>query len=70
MSCLSGPPAPPPPVRVDPANVRPGTWQGWGTSLAWWANVVGERARESTRMLSLPFQLADPPPAALPICSH
>ncbi len=34
--------AAPPPTRVavDPA-VQFQTWQGWGTSLAWWANVVG-----------------------------
>jgi hypothetical protein len=29
-------------VAVDPtANF--GTWEGWGTSLAWWANVFGDR---------------------------
>ncbi len=28
------------PFRVDP-SVNYGVWQGWGTSLAWWANVVG-----------------------------
>ncbi len=28
------------PVHVDP-SVRYGVWQGWGTSLAWWANVIG-----------------------------
>jgi len=27
-------------VIVDP-TIRYGTWQGWGTSLAWWAKVVG-----------------------------
>lgn len=27
-------------VTVDP-TVQYGTWQGWGTSLAWWAKVVG-----------------------------
>lgn len=27
-------------VTVDP-NIRYQTWQGWGTSLAWWAKVVG-----------------------------
>ena len=27
-------------VTIDP-SIRYGTWQGWGTSLAWWAKVVG-----------------------------
>ncbi|WP_433004017.1 glycoside hydrolase [Kribbella sp. CA-294648] len=29
-------------VRVDPASDQ-GGWEGWGTSLAWWANVFGDR---------------------------
>lgn len=29
-------------VTVDPAASY-GTWEGWGTSLAWWANVFGDR---------------------------
>ncbi len=29
-------------VRVDPAADQ-GAWEGWGTSLAWWANVFGDR---------------------------
>lgn len=29
-------------VAIDPA-ARWGTWDGWGTSLAWWANVFGAR---------------------------
>jgi galactan endo-1,6-beta-galactosidase len=29
-------------VAVNPA-VKYGTWEGWGTSLAWWANVFGAR---------------------------
>ncbi|MFC5659120.1 glycoside hydrolase [Streptomyces nogalater] len=29
-------------VTVDP-SVSYGTWEGWGTSLAWWANVFGTR---------------------------
>ena len=29
------------PIRVDPQTVQQ-VWQGWGTSLCWWANVVGE----------------------------
>lgn len=29
-------------VRVDPAADQ-GGWEGWGTSLAWWANVFGDR---------------------------
>ncbi len=33
-------------VKVDPTENR-GTWQGWGSSLAWWANAVGGRNYES-----------------------
>lgn len=29
-------------TRVDPAKTW-GTWEGWGTSLAWWANTFGDR---------------------------
>ena len=29
-------------ITVDPATSY-GTWEGWGTSLAWWANVFGDR---------------------------
>ncbi|NGO67193.1 glycoside hydrolase [Streptomyces boncukensis] len=29
-------------VGIDPAGSW-GAWEGWGTSLAWWANVFGER---------------------------
>ena len=29
------------PIRVDPQLAQQ-VWQGWGTSLCWWANVVGE----------------------------
>src|SRR2546430_10565088 len=29
-------------VAVDP-GADFGSWQGWGTSLAWWANVFGDR---------------------------
>ncbi len=29
-------------VTVDPAADH-GAWQGWGTSLAWWANVFRDR---------------------------
>jgi hypothetical protein len=29
-------------VAIDPASAW-GAWEGWGTSLAWWANVMGER---------------------------
>lgn len=29
-------------VRVDPGTAY-GPWEGWGTSLAWWGNVFGER---------------------------
>ena len=29
-------------VAIDPAASW-GTWDGWGTSLAWWANVFGAR---------------------------
>lgn len=30
------------PVTLDPA-VNQGSWEGWGTSLAWWAHVFGDR---------------------------
>ncbi|MBP2479589.1 galactan endo-1,6-beta-galactosidase [Crossiella equi] len=30
-------------VSVDPGADH-GRWEGWGTSLAWWANVFGDRA--------------------------
>ncbi|MDX8056182.1 glycoside hydrolase [Lentzea sp. BCCO 10_0798] len=29
-------------IAVDPGT-NYGTWEGWGTSLAWWANVFGDR---------------------------
>jgi len=29
-------------ITIDPA-VTHGVWEGWGTSLAWWANVFGAR---------------------------
>ncbi|MGV9942024.1 glycoside hydrolase [Streptomyces sp. NPDC003401] len=29
-------------IGVDPSTSH-GTWEGWGTSLAWWANVFGAR---------------------------
>ena len=29
-------------ISVDPATSY-GAWEGWGTSLAWWANVFGDR---------------------------
>ncbi|MCX5169280.1 glycoside hydrolase [Streptomyces antibioticus] len=29
-------------IAVNPSNTY-GTWEGWGTSLAWWANVFGTR---------------------------
>ena len=29
-------------VKLDPA-AKQGTWDGWGTSLCWWAAVFGER---------------------------
>ncbi|MER6343237.1 glycoside hydrolase [Streptomyces sp. NPDC001595] len=29
-------------IAVNPATTY-GTWEGWGTSLAWWANVFGAR---------------------------
>ncbi|WP_282699273.1 glycoside hydrolase [Streptomyces sp. CC219B] len=29
-------------ITVDPGT-RYGTWEGWGTSLAWWGNVFGNR---------------------------
>ena len=33
-------------LQVKPTEDR-GTWQGWGSSLAWWANAVGGRNYES-----------------------
>ena len=29
-------------VSIDPAQTF-GVWEGWGTSLCWWANVYGQR---------------------------
>jgi galactan endo-1,6-beta-galactosidase len=29
-------------TRINPSDAR-GTWEGWGCSLAWWANVFGNR---------------------------
>src|SRR5688500_7074920 len=29
-------------ARIDPATTGP-TWEGWGTSLAWWAKAFGDR---------------------------
>jgi galactan endo-1,6-beta-galactosidase len=29
-------------TRIDPTTAGP-TWEGWGTSLAWWATTFGER---------------------------
>lgn len=29
-------------IAIDPSTSY-GTWEGWGTSLAWWANVFGDR---------------------------
>ena len=29
-------------TRIDASSHR-GTWEGWGTSLAWWANTFGDR---------------------------
>jgi hypothetical protein len=42
-----GPPQPGPPPQALPAVLTLDTaaaypWQGWGTSLAWWANTVGD----------------------------
>eukprot|EP01117_Protostelium_nocturnum_P014116 TRINITY_DN5330_c0_g1_i1.p1 TRINITY_DN5330_c0_g1~~TRINITY_DN5330_c0_g1_i1.p1 ORF type:complete len:499 (-),score=132.28 TRINITY_DN5330_c0_g1_i1:30-1484(-) len=30
------------PIKIDPTSTF-GVWQGWGTSLAWWANQFGHR---------------------------
>ena len=45
----SGAPATPPAstresrvIKIDPAATQ-GVWEGWGTSLAWWAKVLGDR---------------------------
>jgi len=35
-------PTPRSPVQVDPATTH-GTWQGWGTALAWFAKTLGNR---------------------------
>lgn len=29
-------------VKIDP-SVTHGVWEGWGTSLAWWAKILGDR---------------------------
>jgi galactan endo-1,6-beta-galactosidase len=30
-------------VKADAATTLVGTWEGWGTSLCWWANAFGDR---------------------------
>ncbi|KAG6609225.1 RxLR-like protein [Phytophthora cinnamomi] len=30
-------------VKADAATTLVGSWEGWGTSLCWWANVFGDR---------------------------
>ncbi|KAL4152156.1 hypothetical protein PRNP1_009091 [Phytophthora ramorum] len=30
-------------VKADPATTLISTWEGWGTSLCWWANAFGNR---------------------------
>lgn len=45
LSSASG--QPPAPTKIDPAR-RAQTLEGWGTSLCWWANMVGRWQDEAT----------------------
>lgn len=40
---LDGQAVPPPTMVVDPSR-RVGAWEGWGSSLAWWARAIGGTA--------------------------
>lgn len=41
-------------VSPDPSETF-GTWEGWGTSLAWWANVFGDRDDLADAIFTLDF---------------
>ena len=49
------------PIRVDPQTAQQ-VWQGWGTSLCWWANVVGE---EKEKVIDSYFSTLRPPDPVL-----
>lgn len=53
-------------LRVDVGDTRQ-IFEGWGTSLAWWANVVGEWERGKWRV-GCPFFSFDSQPT--PHCAH
>jgi galactan endo-1,6-beta-galactosidase len=38
-------------VKIDP-NVSYGTWRGWGCSLAWWAQALGDREDLATAIFT------------------
>ena len=40
-------------IAVNPSTTY-GTWEGWGTSLAWWANVFGARDDFAELVLGVP----------------
>ncbi|KAE9036047.1 Endo-beta-1,6-galactanase [Phytophthora rubi] len=40
-------------VKADAATTVQGSWDGWGTSLCWWANVFGERADIADALFTL-----------------
>ncbi|KAI9988812.1 hypothetical protein PInf_022396 [Phytophthora infestans] len=40
-------------VKADAASTVQGTWDGWGTSLCWWANVFGDRADIADALFTL-----------------
>ncbi|KAG7390806.1 hypothetical protein PHYPSEUDO_006628 [Phytophthora pseudosyringae] len=40
-------------VKADAATTLQGTWDGWGTSLCWWANAFGERADIADALFTL-----------------
>lgn len=39
-------------TKINPAATH-GTWEGWGTSLAWWANTFGNRSDFADLMFTL-----------------
>ena len=41
-------------MTPDPSETF-GTWEGWGTSLAWWANVFGERDDLADAIFTMDF---------------
>jgi len=44
-------------IRLDPDNVL-STWDGFGTSLSWWANVFGDRADIADALFTLEDSVA------------